>query len=100
MAIVNQQEIKMEPNEVSLHQCKVFLAVKNAPMWITANEIAELANVAPRTARSHALKLVNLGIFDQAEVFPAHRYRLSDKAAKRNKAYLQRIEGAISIFNF
>lgn len=89
----------METNEISLHQCKVFLAVKNAPMWITANDIAKIANVAPRTSRAHALKLVNLGIFDQAEVFPAHRYRLSEKASKRNKAYLQRIENALGIFS-
>jgi hypothetical protein len=44
------------------------------------------------------LKLVNLGIFDQAEVFPAHRYRLAEMADKRNKGYALRIEQAMSVF--
>ena len=89
----------METNEVSLHQVKVYMAVKaSGNSWITSNVIAERAGVSPRTARSHALKLVNLGIFDQAEVFPAHRYRLASTADKRNKGYSLRIEQAISVF--
>jgi predicted ArsR family transcriptional regulator len=89
----------METNEVSLHQVKVYLAVKaSGKAWITAKEIAERADVAQRTARAHALKLVNLGIFDQAEVFPAHRYRLAEMADKRNKGYALRIEQAMSVF--
>ena len=89
----------METNEVSLHQVKVYLAVKAAgASWLTANDIATAAGVAPRTARAHALKLVNLGIFDQAEVLPAHRYRLAATADKRNKGYALRIEQAMSVF--
>jgi len=89
----------METNEVSLHQVKVYLTVKNAgSTWITAREISDQSGVAPRTARAHAFKLVNLGIFDQAEVFPAHRYRLAATADKRNKGYALRIEQAMSVF--
>jgi len=89
----------METNEVSLHQIKVYLAVKaSGNDWITAKDIAERASVAPRTARAHALKLVNLGIFDKAEVFPAHRYRLAEMADKRNKGYALRIEQAMQVF--
>lgn len=89
----------METNEVSLHQILVYLAVKNAgSAWITAREIAERSGVAPRTARAHSLKLVKLGIFDQAEVFPAHRYRLATTADQRKKGYLLRIEQAMSVF--
>lgn len=44
------------------------------------------------------MKLVDLGLLDQAEVFPAHRYRLSSKADKRNKSYLQRLERAAEVF--
>jgi DNA-binding IclR family transcriptional regulator len=89
----------MERNELSQHQLRVFEYVKAAGgKWVTANDIALGAKVAPRTARAHALALVKLGIFDQAEVFPAHRYRLSAFAAKRNRAYMTRLAEAAQVF--
>jgi len=87
----------METNEISLHQAKVFKAASTT--WKTAAEIAIDASVAPRTGRHHCKILSDAGIFDQAEVFPAHRYRLSDKAQKRNKAFFERIIRACEIFN-
>jgi hypothetical protein len=88
----------VENNEISLHQIKVLEFVKSKDQWVTANEIAKGSGVAPRTARHHALLFVKLGIFDQAEVFPAHRYRLSDKAEKHNKAYVLRLNKAKAVF--
>ena len=88
----------METDEVSVHQLRVFLFVKESQRWITAKEIAWGANVAPRTARAHALKLVQLEIFDVMEVSPAHRYRLSEKANRRNQAYLLRLQKAQEAF--
>jgi DNA-binding IclR family transcriptional regulator len=88
----------METSEISLHLLKVFDAVKHHGGWITNAEIAKAAGVAPRTARAHSAKLVSSGLFDLAEVFPAHRYRLSDLAEKRNKAMLNRIDAARAVF--
>lgn len=88
----------MERNEVSLHQLKVFLAVRKAGKWLTNREISVLADVAERTARQHSLFLVNLGILDQADVFPAHKYKYSELADKRNKAYVGRLCSAIEVF--
>lgn len=88
----------MEQNEISLHQLKAFNFVRECNRWVTAAEIASNAGIAPRTARLHALKLTNLGIFDIAEVFPAHRYRFSEKARKRNKAFMLRLEKANEVF--
>jgi hypothetical protein len=65
---------------------------------MTNREIARAANVAPRTARYHTKAFVNLGIFDQADVFPNHAYRRSDKAQHRNAAYLLRLEKAQEVF--
>lgn len=90
----------MEKGEISIHQIKVVEFVRENGGWVTSKEIAAGAGVAERTARHHALALVNLGIFDQAEVFPAHRYRISEKAEKRNKAYWLRLESARSVFGF
>jgi DNA-binding IclR family transcriptional regulator len=88
----------MERNEVSLHEARIFTALERAGGWLTNREIAQAAGVAGRTARAHSLRLVRLGILDLAEVFPAHRYRLSEKAAKRNAAYFQRLRQACEVF--
>lgn len=88
----------MEKNEISLHQLRVFDFARSRNGWLTAEEIAKGAAIASRTARHHALLLVKLGIFDQAEVFPAHRYRYSEKAQKRNRAYVIRLTTALNVF--
>jgi predicted ArsR family transcriptional regulator len=87
-----------ERNEVSVHEARVYLALLAGDRWLTANDVAEQASVAPRTARAHCLKLVRLGLVDQVETFPAHRYRWSEKGSKRNRGYLQRLEQAVSVF--
>jgi predicted transcriptional regulator len=90
--------MQMESSEVSVHQFRVFQSVKSAGSWLTVKEIAEKANVARRTAAQHAFRFVNAGIFEQAEVFPAHRYKFSSLASKRDKAFMARMERAAVIF--
>jgi len=75
--------------EVSAHEIRVYNVLARGE-WVTSQQIAEQAQVAPRTARAHALKLVRLGVADQAETFPGHRYRLSP----RNRGYADRIARA------
>ena len=96
---IKTMEPVMERNEVSVHQVKIYVAIKNAAGWITNKEIATAAGVAERTARQHSLNLVKLGVLDLAEVFPAHKYRFSEKAAKRNAAYVNRLESARQVFS-
>jgi len=86
----------MERSEISVHQVRVFRYVKEAAGWVTAKEIAQGAEVAPRTARAHALWFVGSGIFEEAKVSPGHRYRFS-RTARRNKAYLLRLNAAAAI---
>ena len=88
----------METNEISHHLARIYSAVKTDLGWLTANDIAVRSSVSPRTARAHCLNLVKNGVFDQAEVFPAHRYRFSKMAGKRNRTIVQRIEEACVIF--
>jgi hypothetical protein len=92
------RSVPMETSEISLHQVKVYEFALSSRGWVTAKEIAAGAGVAQRTARAHALKFVQLGVFDQAELFPAHRYQLSSLAAKRNKTFIQRLEAAREMF--
>jgi len=88
----------MERNEVSVHELRVFLTLRSATAWLSSKEIAQQSKVAERTARAHARKLAAMGLCDVAEVFPGHRYRWAEKAAKRNAGYLQRLERAAEIF--
>jgi DNA-binding IclR family transcriptional regulator len=84
----------MENNEISEHLVRIFKVVRDRNGWMSARDVAVAANVSGRTARAHCLGLVRLGIFDQAEVFPGHRYRLSTFAEKRNVTYLNRLRHA------
>lgn len=88
----------VERNEISAHEVAFARVARKAANWQTAKELAEQAGIAPRTGRAYALKFVRLGLFDQAEVWPAHRYRWSTMAAKRNRAYVQRLDQAAVIF--
>lgn len=90
----------MERNEISRQEVEVFRAlIIQSGIWQTNAEIANACSgVAPRTVRAMTLKFVKLGIVDQAEVFPAHRFRLSIKADKRNRGYVDRLRRTAEVF--
>lgn len=89
-----------ESVEISAHQVNVYLAVKNFDGWLTANEISAKAEVDPRVARSHAKRLVEMGVFEQIAVSPSYRYRYSTLAEKLGNHYLKRLEQAREAFGF
>lgn len=86
----------MEKSEVSSHEVRVYRALLTGG-WKSNRQIAEASGVTLRTVRAHTLKLVRLGIVDQAEVFPGHRYRMSEHAANRNRTYTDRINRAAEV---
>lgn len=88
----------MEHNEISLHEIKVFMALESRKQWVTNLELATELKMSPRTVRYKTKKFVDLGLIDMAEVFPAHKYKYSDKADKRNIAYVKRIKQAAEVF--
>jgi hypothetical protein len=90
----------MERSEISLHELKVYLALKNnSDKWLSNEDIAGMVTgVSPRTIRQHTRRLVKLGVIDQAEVFPRHHYKISEKAGKRNQSYVARLESAAVVF--
>lgn len=89
----------METGEVSLHRLKVYRFLRDAKGWKSNHEIAAGCDgVSHRTVRLHTKALVDLGILDQAEVFPGHRFRVSEQAEKRNKAYVMRLNAAAEVF--
>jgi DNA-binding IclR family transcriptional regulator len=82
--------------QISAHQIRIFDFVSTADCWVTSGEIAERAAVSQRTARALARKLVRLGVFQQAAVFPGHRYRLAVQPARD---HLERIKAARQALN-
>ena len=89
---------RMERNEISEHEIRVYRVLKGDPQkWWTARDMTTAAKVAARTASLHLQRFSNLGVVDLAEIFPHHRYKLSVKGSKRNKAYVQRLEEALVI---
>lgn len=71
----------MGRSEVSRHEVEVYrVLVESRDSWLSSREVAEKAQVSARTARSHALKLVRLGILEQVDAFPGYRYRLTDQS--------------------
>lgn len=82
--------------QISHHEVKIVKAVSEHGSWIDAESVAKKAGVAPRTARAHLKRLADIGIIEQAEVFPAHRYRWSEKTG--NKSYLLRLKAAGEVF--
>jgi hypothetical protein len=88
----------VEPTQISMHQIRVFRFVRDYGRWVSSTDIAEGAEVSPRAARHLARTLVGLGIFDQIEVYPGHRYRFSDQADTLNEAYMIRLRNAEEAF--
>ena len=90
----------IESSEISIHAVRVYTYLEACGQkWATAADVASGAQVAPRTARMYVKRLVDLGIADLAEVFPAHRYRVSGKAKQRNRGYWNRLKEAQTIFD-
>jgi len=90
----------LERTAVSTHEVAVYLAFSaNPDKWMSNKDVGEIVKgVKPRTVRAHTLKLVKLGLLDQAEVFPARRYRWSVMADKRNIGYARRLKQAAEVF--
>jgi DNA-binding transcriptional ArsR family regulator len=87
-----------EKGEISIHLCKVWMCLKQNPKWMTTREIGEkVEGVAIRTISMHLLYLVKSGLVDQIEVFPGHRYKMSEMPSKRNTNYNDRIEKACEV---
>ena len=85
----------MESSEVSLHEAKVWRALKSSKGWMSNADIGrKTTDVAPRTVRAHVKKLAGLGLIDTLEVFPRHMYRVAGKHEKRNSAYTNRLNMA------
>lgn len=81
---------------VSVHEIRVFRSLEGAG-WVTAGDVSKSARVSPRTARSHLLKFVQLGLVEVARVFPAFRYRIAANVDEHQ--YAVRLRKASTLFS-
>ena len=92
----------MERNGISLHELLVFAAfTRTKGKWLTNVEVAEMVapSVRPRTVRLHTKGLADVGILEQAPVFPGHRYRLGEHVPQRGTSHLTRLQRAAEVFS-
>jgi hypothetical protein len=86
-------------SEISSHEVQIYQALRDATgHWMTAGEIGEGATVASRTARHRCLRLVDIGVFERARVFPAYKYRLRTEQPSVALSYVTRLEDALKVF--
>jgi len=89
----------VETNEISLHQFKIYDALKKSQEWLSMKDIVKQTGAARGTVGQHLRRFIKLGLVDQAEVWPGHRFRLSPHAEKRNKSLMERLEQSGKIFS-
>lgn len=89
----------MEKAEISIHQWKIYDCLVKSQTWMSNKDIAQKTGVSLRRVGFHTNNLVQLGILDQAEVYPGHRFKISNRADKRNTGYLRRLVQAGEIFS-
>ena len=92
--------MREEPTEISWHAAEVYRVFRDNPeRWLMNKEIAEKTQgVAARTVRAKTSTLVRLGVVEQIEVFPGHRYRLVNTPNDTAQAYRRRLEAALKVF--
>jgi predicted DNA-binding transcriptional regulator len=94
MAQQERIEDSLSAGQISEHEIRVYEAAKASNRWLTAREIAVAADVADRTARTHAAALVTIGVFEVSKVFGGYRYRLKPAFEATASDYLARLEAA------
>jgi hypothetical protein len=86
-------------DRISAHEVKLLLVFRQQPdRWLANGEVAQAAEISPRTARLHTSRLVEIGVLDVERVHPASKFRLVQQLGKAGKAYLARWERAREVF--
>jgi hypothetical protein len=86
-------------DRISAHEVRLLLVFRRQPdRWLANGEVAEVAEISPRTARLHTSRLVKLGVLEVGHVHPASKFRLVKKLGEGGRAYLERWEKAREVF--
>jgi hypothetical protein len=84
---------------VSEHQVRVYEYGKAlGGRWFTIQDLSTDTNIPDASAKEHAVRFEELGIFDRLRASPAHLFRLSQFASSRDPKTVRRLDDAIPIF--
>ena len=85
----------MDGDQISKHECLVYMALRDAEGWLSNADLAALldGDVKPRTIRLHTKRLRDLGIIHSEFTFPGYRHQASQDG--RDENYVTRLERAI-----
>lgn len=86
-------------DRISIHEVRLLLVFRKQPdRWISNGEVAEEAEISPRTARLHTSRLLELGVLEVQRLFPTSKFRLAKEPSEAGQAYLDRWQQAREVF--
>jgi len=86
-------------DSVSEHQVRVYEYAKlRLGGWFTIQELSADQNIPDGSAKGHAARLEEMGLFERLRASPAHFFRLSEFAGTRDPKAVRRLEAAIPVF--
>lgn len=84
---------------ISEHQARVYEYAKTrGERWFTTQELSSDANVPANTAKAHAARFEEIGVFERIRISPAHAFRIDADARKHAPKMVARLEEAVEIF--
>jgi hypothetical protein len=83
---------------ISEHQVRVYLYAKAVADWFTIQDLSTDTNVPDNSAKRHAERFEELGIFKRLRVAPNHLFRLIQVHDENALELIQRIEEAAPVF--
>lgn len=84
---------------ISEHQARVYEYAKSqGDRWFTIQELSTEANLPDASAKNHASRFEEAGVFERMRISPAHVFKLSPVARRRHPELIKRLEVALPIF--
>jgi hypothetical protein len=84
---------------ISEHQARVYEYAKlRGDQWFTSMELSVDTNIPANSAKSHAARFEEIGIFERIRISPAHAFRLDPAAQRHAPKLVDRLEEAVRIF--
>jgi hypothetical protein len=71
---------------INSNEVRVYGTVRDALRWLSAVEIAQRADMHPRTVRNHTRHLVAAGVFREAPFTDGYLYQLARRSAEHHAA--------------
>lgn len=85
---------KWKSDQPSLHEVRVYEALRSNGGWMTARAVAAAGDVVDRTSRAHCAALAEDGVVEVAKVFGGYRYRIRSEPDDHGRERVRQLEEA------